>query len=115
MPVARLLQSAVTTRTISLPYEYLVDTHKLTLGVNCSLVPRPCARSSLAVRNSCRGPGLVHHVMCAAAVILRHTRYGHAVLQHWLLEEPETGHARTIDYNSKLKLKKTRSRNPGST
>ena len=30
------------------------------------------------------------------------------------LEEPETGHARTIDYNSKLKLKKT-SRNPGST
>ena len=28
-------------------------------------------------------------------------------------EEPETGHARTIDYNSKLELKKTRSRNPG--
>ena len=42
------------------------------------------ARSSLAVRNSRRGPGLVHHVMCAAAVILRHTRYGRAVLQHWL-------------------------------
>ena len=31
------------------------------------------------------------------------------------LEEPETGHARMIDYNSKLELKKTRSRNPGST
>ena len=31
------------------------------------------------------------------------------------LEEPETGHALTIDYNSKLELKKTRSRNPGST
>ena len=31
------------------------------------------------------------------------------------LEEPETGHARTIDYSSKLELKKTRSRNPGST
>ena len=30
------------------------------------------------------------------------------------LEEPETGHARTIDYNSKLELK-MRSRNPGST
>ena len=27
------------------------------------------ARSSLAVRNSRRGPGLVHHVMCAAAYI----------------------------------------------
>ena len=31
------------------------------------------------------------------------------------LEEPETGQARTIDYNSKLELKKTRSQNPGST
>ena len=31
------------------------------------------------------------------------------------LEEPETGHARTVDYNSKSELKKTRSRNPGST
>ena len=27
------------------------------------------ARSSLAVRNSRRGPGLVHHVMCAAAYV----------------------------------------------
>ena len=33
------------------------------------------ARLSLAVRNSRRGPGLIHHVMCAAGVILRHTRY----------------------------------------
>ena len=31
------------------------------------------------------------------------------------LEEPEMGHARMIDYNSKLELKKTRSWNPGST
>ena len=31
------------------------------------------------------------------------------------LEEPETGHVCTIDYNSKLELKKMRSRNPGST
>ena len=31
------------------------------------------------------------------------------------LEEPETGHVRTIDYNSQLELKKTRSRNLGST
>ena len=31
------------------------------------------------------------------------------------LEEPETGHARMIDYNSKPELKKMRSRNPGST
>ena len=30
------------------------------------------------------------------------------------VEEPETGHVRTIDHNSKLELKKT-SRNPGST
>ena len=29
------------------------------------------ARSSLAVRNSCRGPGLVHHVMSATVVFLR--------------------------------------------
>ena len=28
------------------------------------------ARSSLAVRNSRRGPGLVHHVMCAAAYVM---------------------------------------------
>ena len=28
-------------------------------------------RSSLAVRNSCRGPGLVHHVMSATVVFLR--------------------------------------------
>ena len=27
------------------------------------------ARSSLAVRNLLRGPGLVHHVMCAAAYV----------------------------------------------
>ena len=27
------------------------------------------ARSLLAVRNSRRGPGLVHHVMCAAAYV----------------------------------------------
>ena len=27
------------------------------------------ARSSLAVRNSRRGPGLIHHVMCAAAYV----------------------------------------------
>ena len=52
-------------------------------GGGLASFPGP-ARSSLAVRNSRRGPGLVHHVMCATAVILRHTRYGRAVLQHWL-------------------------------
>ena len=31
------------------------------------------ARSLLAVRNSRRGPGLIHHVMRAAGIILRHT------------------------------------------
>ena len=42
------------------------------------------ARSSLAVRNSRRGPGLVHHVMRAAGIILRHTRYSKiAVLQRY--------------------------------
>ena len=31
------------------------------------------------------------------------------------VEEHGTGHTRMIDYNSQLELKKTRSRNPGST
>ena len=39
-------------------------------------------RSSLAVRNSRRQPGLVHHVMYATGVTLCHTRYSKiAVLQ----------------------------------
>ena len=35
---------------------------------NVASFPGP-ARSSLAVRNLHRGPGLVHHVMCAAAYV----------------------------------------------
>ena len=31
------------------------------------------------------------------------------------LEGPGTGHARMVDYDSQLELKKTRSQNPGST
>ena len=38
------------------------------------------ARSSLAVRNSLRGPGLVHHVMSATVVFLRHQITMFAVL-----------------------------------
>ena len=39
-------------------------------GILVASFPGP-ARSSLAVRNSRRGPGLVHHVMCAAALQYR--------------------------------------------
>jgi len=38
---------------------------------NLASFPGP-ARSSLAVRNSRRGPGLIHHVMSATVVFLRH-------------------------------------------
>ena len=44
----------------------------VTTGVCPSLVPRPFARLSLAVQNSRRGSGLVHHVMSATVVFLRH-------------------------------------------
>ena len=46
--------------------EKTVDMHTHTVGV--ASFPGP-ARSLLAVRNSCRGPGLVHHVMCDAAYV----------------------------------------------
>ena len=53
-----------------LAYQYPTSPWKVVLVVTCmesnpSLVPRPCARLSLAVQNSLRGPGLVHHVMSA--------------------------------------------------
>ena len=56
-------------------------------------------------------------MMCVADTFLHHT-YGITnitVLQRLAqieLEEPETGHTRTIDYASKLKMKKKRSQNP---
>ena len=48
-------------------------------GVQLASFPGP-ARSSLAVRNSRRGPGLVHHVMSATVVFLRHQITMFAVL-----------------------------------
>ena len=43
----------------------------LTCRLSLASFPGP-ARLSLAVRNSLRGPGLVHHVMSATVVFLRH-------------------------------------------
>ena len=40
---------------------------KSSTALTRSLVPRPCACLSIAVQNSHRGPGIVHHVMCAAS------------------------------------------------
>ena len=40
----------------------------MTMRIVVASFPGP-ARLSLAVRNSRRGPGLVHHVMCAAAYV----------------------------------------------
>ena len=45
-----------------------VTKHRLREGIVASF-PGP-ARLSLAVRNSRRGPGLVHHVMCATAYVM---------------------------------------------
>ena len=52
----------------------LIKRSQIIKGIVLASFPGP-ARSSLAVRNSRRGPGLIHHVMRAAGVILRHTRY----------------------------------------
>ena len=46
----------------------LTLTLTLTIGPKLASFPGP-ARSSLAVRNSRRGPGLVHHVMSATAYV----------------------------------------------
>ena len=48
-------------------------------AVHVASFPGP-AHSSLAVRNSLRGPGLVHHVMSATVVFLRHQITMFAVL-----------------------------------
>ena len=48
-------------------------------GMAVASFPGP-ARSSLAVRNSRRGPGLVHHVMSATVVFLRQQIIMFAVL-----------------------------------
>ena len=42
---------------------------RVSMGYLASLIPRPYAL--LAVRNSRRGPGLIHHVMSATVVFLR--------------------------------------------
>ena len=65
-----------------------------------------CARSSLTVRNSLRGPGLVHHVMSATFVFLRH-QITFAVLPILVYTcirkfQVETSQACTIDYSCKL-------------
>ena len=46
-----------------------VYTSYWTVCTKVASFPGP-ARSSLAVQNSRRGPGLVHHVMCAAAYVM---------------------------------------------
>ena len=54
---------------------------RLDTSLSLASFPGP-ARSSLAVQNSRRRSGLVHHMMRATGVILRHTRYRKiAVLQ----------------------------------
>ena len=45
-----------------------VSCPKVSQLIHLASFPGP-ARSSLVVRNSCRGPGLVHHVMCATAYV----------------------------------------------
>ena len=70
--------------------------------VTIASFPGP-ARSSLAVQNSLRGPGLVHHVMSAIVVFLRHQITMFAVLPIRLYTstrkfQVETSQTRTIDY-----------------
>ena len=45
------------------------------------------ARSSLAVRNPLRGPGLVHHVMSATVVFVRQQITMFAVLPIYMYKE----------------------------
>ena len=68
--------------------------------VTLASFPGP-ARSSLAVRNSLRGPGLVRHVMSATVVFLRHQMpcYLYTCTMEF---QVETSQARTIDYSRKL-------------
>ena len=66
------LTTSTSPHTTSLPpphhtYPSLPPPHH-TLIPHLASFPAP-ARSSLAVQNSRRGPGLVHHVMCAAAYV----------------------------------------------
>ena len=55
------------------------------------------ARSSLAVRNSHRGPGLVHHVMCGTAyvttVLLRINDVKHVLALRFTLKEAPKYHS----------------------
>ena len=55
-------------------------------GLALASFPGP-ARSSLAVRSSCRGPGLVHHVMSATVVFLRQQITMFAVLPIYMYKE----------------------------
>ena len=72
-------------------------------GVFLASFPGP-ARLSLAVRNSLRGPGLVHYVMSATVAFLRHQITMFAVLPIYMYNgvSSETSQARTIDYSRKL-------------
>ena len=63
-------------------------------------------RSSLAVRNSRRGPGLVHHMMSTTVVFLRQQIAMFAVFPIYMTctveFQVETSQARMIDYSRKL-------------
>ena len=62
-----------------------VYTSYWTVCTKVALFPGP-ARSSLAVQNSRRGPGLVHHVMSATVVFLRHQITMFVVLPIYMYE-----------------------------
>ena len=62
---------------------FRLDCHKSESRLLVASFPGP-ARSSLAVRNSRRGPGLVHHVMSATVVFLRQQITMFAVLPIYL-------------------------------
>ena len=110
--------SLLTWSFTQLPYPLRPQFLSFTQPPYPSLIPRPCtfvvcsmkftqrawARSS---RDAYHRRHFMSHQISQSHCVVEITTME--------LEEPGTGHARTIDYNSQLELKKTRSRNPGST